>query len=281
MRCSLRAAATLAVIVCSLAGPSARAQSPAPTVDDIVAKNLQSKGGLEKIKATTTVKMTGIIRAQGKELPMTTWAKRPNLMRREARIDGQTNVVAFDGATFWMAAGTQPPQKQPAAALANRDSEFDSIFVDYKEKGTSVELVGQEPVDGKNAYHLKVTRKGGAPQDFYLDAATGLERKLAMSASQGAQTVSILGLPGGGRPHGAVCHAPAHKRPGSGDDDARQRRVQRAGGRGDVQDASGEVAASLSVESCRSRSSRVNGRTSSPSHSRVPGSAKNAARSAG
>ena len=76
-----------------------------------------------------------------------------------------------------------PPQQLPntQAAYASQDAEFDSVFVDYKQKGHAIELVGKETLNGAPVYHLKVTKKGGPPQDYYLDAETGLEKKISVA----------------------------------------------------------------------------------------------------
>jgi len=160
----------------------------AQTVDEIIATNLKTKGGLEKIKATNTVRMSGAVVARdmsGRELTgtMTMVAKRPNLMRRDVDLNGQRIVNAFDGSMLWMAIGKAPPQQVPGTqnAYSSQDAEFDSVFVDYKEKGHKIELVGKETVDGTPAFHLKVTKKGGPPQDYYLDAETGLEKKISVN----------------------------------------------------------------------------------------------------
>jgi outer membrane lipoprotein-sorting protein len=166
----------------------------AQTLDEIIAKNLKSKGGLDKIRATTSVKMMGKVAADGKDVTMTIWAKRPNLMRREYSIDGQSMVNAFDGTTLWMSAGTAPAQAMPGpqAAYAKQESEFDSVFVDYKEKGHAMEFLGKEKVNGKEAYRLKVQKKGGPPQDYYLDAGTGLEMKISTNVDQGGSPAVIV-----------------------------------------------------------------------------------------
>jgi outer membrane lipoprotein-sorting protein len=174
---------------------AARAQ----TLDDIIAMNLKAKGGIEKIRATTTVRMTGHVSAkddpsaEAKTATITMLAKRPNMMRREQTIDGEKMVSAFDGRSLWMSRGTMPPQEAPGsqAAYASQDAEFDSVFVDYKEKGTAIQLVGTEKRDGKDVFHLKVTKKGGPPQDFYLDAATGLEKVVAVTLAQGGKPTTI------------------------------------------------------------------------------------------
>jgi outer membrane lipoprotein-sorting protein len=158
----------------------------AQTLDDIIAINLKAKGGLDKIRSTSTVRMSGEM--SGKDMngadikaTMTTLAKRPNLMRREATVGGQLMVNAFDGKSLWRSMGTMPPQEAPdsQAAYAMQDAEFDTVFVDYKAKGHKIELVGKETLAGKPVYHLKVTKKGGPPQDYYLDAETGLETQIS------------------------------------------------------------------------------------------------------
>lgn len=171
----------------------------AQTLDDIIAMNLKAKGGLEKIKATSTVRMTGHVNAkddpsgQAKTAQITMLAKRPNMMRREQTVDGESMVSAFDGTSLWMSRGTMPPQEAPGpqAAYTRQDAEFDSVFVDYKEKGTSIQLVGTEKRDGKDVFHLKVTKKGGPPQDYYLDAATGLENAVSVTVSPGGRPTVI------------------------------------------------------------------------------------------
>jgi outer membrane lipoprotein-sorting protein len=172
----------------------------AQTLDDVIASNLRSKGGIEKIKATQSVRMAGSVVARdttGHDVTgtMTMVAKRPNLMRRDAEVGGQKIVNAFDGSSLWMMIGTMPPQQLPntQSAYASQDAEFDSVFVDYKQKGHTIELVGKETLSGAAVYHLKVTKKGGPPQDYYLDAETGLEKKISVAGRgpDGSQTVNV------------------------------------------------------------------------------------------
>jgi outer membrane lipoprotein-sorting protein len=131
--------------------------------------------------------MSGTIAARdpsGQEMKanMQILARRPNLMRRETTINGQHAVMAFDGKTFWMTRGDGPPQQLPGAqaAYAMQDAEFDSVFVDYKDKGNKITLVGKETLEGQPVYHLQVTKKTGPVQDFYLDADRGLEKRISV-----------------------------------------------------------------------------------------------------
>lgn len=164
----------------------------AQTVDEIVAKNYASKGGLEKWKTIQTQRMEGVASAQGFELGMIVYGKRPNLGRQDLTIDvGQgpmTMINFFDGEKVWMInpmMGSSTPQEMTGAeAEAMKDqADFDGALVDYKAKGHTVELVGTVAVGSRQAHHLKVTRKNLPIQHFYIDVENGVELKIATEAS--------------------------------------------------------------------------------------------------
>jgi outer membrane lipoprotein-sorting protein len=177
--------------VCLLAALCIAAVGHAQTAEEIVAKNLKAKGGVEKLKAMNSVKITGTISAQGMEMSMTTWAKRPNLIRREMQVQDKRSVTGFDGLTVWaidpMLTGSDQPQELtgPMAQMTKDDADFDGVLVDYKEKGHKVELVGTETLDGKKVHHLKITKKNGQIQQYYIDADSGVEVRTVMSVQMG------------------------------------------------------------------------------------------------
>jgi outer membrane lipoprotein-sorting protein len=196
-----RGGCAMAIVAAAALG-SAHAQ----TVDEVVAKNLQARGGVEKLKALNTTKITGDVQQQGAKIHIVTWAKRPNYLRREIEMTppppspGRANVppstgpikavVAFDGQTVWtidprMGPGPQAITGPQADAVAKANPDFDSVLLDYKAKGHTVELVGTETIAGKPAHHLKITRKNGAIQQYYLDVQTGLEVRTSDTIEQG------------------------------------------------------------------------------------------------
>lgn len=95
---------------------------------------------------------------------------------------GQTMVMVFDGTKALMVnpmVGPDPVEMPSEQAEMIKDqSDFDGPLLDYKAKGTAVELVGVETVDGAKVFHLRVSRKTLPPQDLYLDGTTYLETKL-------------------------------------------------------------------------------------------------------
>jgi outer membrane lipoprotein-sorting protein len=166
------------------------AAAHAQTVDEIVAKNLQAKGGAEKWQSVNSVKMTGKITAQGQELPLTVYAKRPNLSRQEITLPDGKVVQAFDGTTAWVInpmMGSDAPQAIPAGAadVMKNSADFDGALINYKNKGHTIEFVGKEKLGDKDVYHLKVTMKGGQVQHYFLDAESGLEMKTSAEVDMG------------------------------------------------------------------------------------------------
>ncbi len=155
------------------------------TVDEIISKNLKSKGGIEKINAVKSFKMMGKIVFQGMEMPTTIYWKRPNLLRSESSFQGQTVIQAFDGEKGWTInpfMGNTEPQELPKEQIESlkEQADFEGDFVNYKEKGTKIELLGKEEFEGTPVYKLKVTTKDGKEKIYYLETESCLEIKMEM-----------------------------------------------------------------------------------------------------
>lgn len=152
----------------------------AQTLDEVLKKHFDALGGVEKLKTVQSRKATGTMAmGQGMEAPFTLEQKRPSKQRIEFNVQGMVGVQAFDGEKSWT---LFPFMGQKNAEYASEedsknmrdDSDFDGPLMDYKTKGHTVELVGKEPVEGAEAYKLKVTLKSGNVQYVFLDAETFL-----------------------------------------------------------------------------------------------------------
>lgn len=173
-----------------VAAPAVHAQ----TVDEIVAKNIQAKGGYELLKSTTSVRTTGSGTMQGAKVTIVTVTKRPFYVRNEMGLAGQKMVMGFDGETAWMAAGELPPQALPAGPQTEsmkQNSQIDSPLFDYKAKGTKIELAEPLKEAGRTLHHLVVTPKGSPAMHYYLDAATGLEAKMIIDTEDNGQKIKM------------------------------------------------------------------------------------------
>ena len=157
------------------------AQAGAQTLDEVLAKHAAAHGGLEKWRAVQSLVVTGTQIAFSEAAPFRFEWRRPDSSRFEQTMLGRKVTVAYDGAaTRWIHPILEVEQPaaapDPQAALARRFFELASPLVDATAKGNKVELLGKEDLDGEPALKLKVTRKDGAEETWYLDPASYLER---------------------------------------------------------------------------------------------------------
>jgi outer membrane lipoprotein-sorting protein len=164
------------LLLAALAVPAA-----AQTVDEVIAKHLEARGGVEKIKAVKTMRMTGkMTLGPGIEAPVTLELKKPASVRLEITFQGNTGIQAYDGKTGWSIspmAASKTPEPMSADDLKDMEeqADMDGSLVDWKAKGHSVELMGKEKVEGSDAFKLKVTLKNGDIRYVYIEADSYLE----------------------------------------------------------------------------------------------------------
>jgi outer membrane lipoprotein-sorting protein len=173
---------------------SAPARAQTPTVDHLLAKNVASRGGAEKLKSVNTRKVTGTISAQGMKMAMTVTSKRPNSMLQEVRVDDRRIVTAFDGEHAWTInpmMGDKPQEVRGVQEMVLRDqSYFDGPLELARSRGDKMEVIGKEDVDGKPTWKLAITHEG-RQTTIYLDADTALELKVTTSVSDGGVSTLI------------------------------------------------------------------------------------------
>ncbi len=116
----------------------------AQTVDEVIAKNIQAKGGLEKLKSVRTMRTTarftqGPIRVEYRQE-----IKRADKVREEYVIQGLAQVQAYDGKTGWQISpfgGRKDPELLSQDDLKSLvvDSDIDGPL-DYLDADSFLEL---------------------------------------------------------------------------------------------------------------------------------------------
>jgi len=171
----------------ALMAVAAQAAAPAaPTVDQIIEKNVAARGGLKAWRAIQTMTMSGKLDAGGKssvQLPFVMKLKRPRMSRLEIRFQGKTAIQVYDGENGWKVRpflGRLDVEPYSAAELkiAADQLDIDGPLIDHEAKGIKVELVGEEPIEGHDAYKLKLTMKNGDVRHLWVDAQSFLEVKI-------------------------------------------------------------------------------------------------------
>jgi outer membrane lipoprotein-sorting protein len=154
------------------------------SADDIIAKNIDAKGGLAKLKAVTSMRATGKITiGPGIEAPIVVEQKRPKFVRLDITVQGLTIVQAYDGTTAWILnpmSGRKDPELAPSEMVKQfeEQADMDGPLIDYKDKGHKVELLGKDKAEGADCYKLRVTLKNGDVRTYYIDAENFLDVKV-------------------------------------------------------------------------------------------------------
>jgi hypothetical protein len=173
----------------------------AQTADELVVKNIQAHGGMDKIKAIRSLRVTGSFDNGGFKATVGQESKRPGMLRETFTVQGMTQIQACDGSSGWQInpfSGRKDPELLGEDDLRHlaEDADFDGPLVDYAAKGNTVEYLGHDQVDGDDALKLKVTLKNGDIFYYYLDPDTSLEiqiEKQRFIRGSVRESVTLLG----------------------------------------------------------------------------------------
>ena len=153
----------------------------AQTAEEVVQKALDARGGIEKIKAVQTERVSGQVSfSRGMAGTFVVELKRPLKMRTEITVEGQKIIRVYDGkSTGWMInpflenKEAQPLPPEDLKSISD-ESDFDGPLVDYRAKDNQIELAGKEKLDDKPVYRLKLTNKNGDVRFYFFDASSFL-----------------------------------------------------------------------------------------------------------
>ena len=159
----------------ALAPPAA-----AQTIEEIVARHMAARGGLERWQAIRSLRMTGrVVAGPGREALVIREIKRPGRVRTEFTFQGITGVYAYDGKRGWQVSPltgiVEPQALEPEnAQAALEQTDIEGLLVGGAKKGYTMILVGRETIAGRDAFRIRLTPKTGPAVEQYLDAETYL-----------------------------------------------------------------------------------------------------------
>jgi hypothetical protein len=184
------------------------ANAPKLTAAEIVNKNVAARGGLSAWRAVQRLQLKGKMEAGGNrrealviptakkgmqaapqrpieqvQLPFVMELERGRKKRVEIQFNGQTAVQVYNGTQGWKLRpflNRHEVENYTAEETksASSDADLDGLLIDYAAKGETLELAGVEPVEGHNAYKLKVIDKNGYARHVWVDAGNFLEVKV-------------------------------------------------------------------------------------------------------
>ena len=163
-----------AVLVAALAATVALPAVAQPTVDELISKNLEAKGGKDAWEGVKSARIEGTMSFGPTEAPFVYEWKAPDKVRIQFTVQGMTGIQAYDGQSGWMVmpfmGKTEPEKMAPEDANQIKDqADFRGPLVDPEKRGYKIEYAGEEDVQGTPAYKLKVTNSDGEVSYLYLD----------------------------------------------------------------------------------------------------------------
>lgn len=160
---------TIAIACISMAGIA-----QAMDADELIKKNIEAMGGRKAIEAVKTAKASGKFLTQGMEFPFSMISERPNYLRIEAEVMGMTMIQAFDGEAGWtinpMTGSTDAQRMGPFENKGFKmQADQDGGLMNYKERGYTVEFLGEEDVEGTPCYKLSMDTHEDITMVFFFD----------------------------------------------------------------------------------------------------------------
>ncbi len=136
----------------------------AQTADEIINTYFENIGGLENMKKVEGIKMAAKVNQQGMEIPLEIIQLKSGKQMTVINFQGkEIKQGVFDGETLWSTNFmTMKAEKSDAEATANMKLEINDFFdpfIDYKEKNYTIELLGNETIDGAETFKIKLTKE--------------------------------------------------------------------------------------------------------------------------
>jgi hypothetical protein len=135
----------------------------AQTADEILSNYFKITGGEAAWNALEGIKMVGSVN-QGMEFPVEMYQMKDGKQLLKINLQGQEmTMMSFDGETMWTTnMMTMLPEKsdtETTEMMKTNNQDFPSPFLNYKEKGYTVEYLGKEIKEGEETDKIKLTQK--------------------------------------------------------------------------------------------------------------------------
>ena len=157
----------------------------AQSVDDVIAKNVEALGGAAKLASLNTAIMSGNMTSSGTDFPITMTKTQLKGMRIGFEVMGTSN---YQLANTEKAFAFLPIMQMPEPKEVDADKfkftipklDLQGNLFNYKQKGSTAELMPNEKLDGADHFKIKLTTKQGVVINYYVDAKTYMIAKDAM-----------------------------------------------------------------------------------------------------
>jgi len=169
------------------------AASKTPTAEEIITKHIDAVGGIDAWRKITSIRMEGSLMVQGAEVSVVGTVLHQIGSRQDITFGGMKGFRILNNTAGWNFMpfqGQTEPEPLTEEEIKERQSDLDAQdeLVDYKEKGTTVELAGKDDVDGTECFKLLLTYKSGAAKTLFIDPISyHIIRQVAKAKANGQE----------------------------------------------------------------------------------------------
>ena len=174
--------------------------SVAQTTEELITKHIEAIGGKENWKKVNSMRSEATLSTQGIEVPIIITQVHNVGMKQEFSVMGMSgySIIGVDGGWNFnpMQGQTKPePITQDELNVGKEQLDLQGEFIDYKEKGHTIEQLENEDIDGVACFKLKLTRKSGREATYILDPKTFyIVRTISKMSVNGQEIESTINL---------------------------------------------------------------------------------------
>lgn len=147
------------------------------TADEIINKNIEAMGGMDKLNSIKTIYEEDSLNAQGTKYPLKLWFVNKKCMRVEFSFNGMTGFMVRRSDSGWnfvpfMGQTVAEPMTADQVKKGREELYATDAFVNYKEKGYKVTYEGKDETEGSESYKLKVDVSDSSSETYFIDPDT-------------------------------------------------------------------------------------------------------------
>ncbi len=136
----------------------------AQTADEIIDNYFKNIGGKEKFAKIDGFKMNMVTNYNGIEIPVEVFNNKSGKMYVKINFQGkEITQMAFNGNKGWstnfMTMKSEEMDSETSENMLAQIGDFPDPFLNYKQKGYKVEMLGKETKEGTECFKIKLTKK--------------------------------------------------------------------------------------------------------------------------
>lgn len=148
------------------------------SVDEIINKYAEARGGREKLNSISSIYMEGLREMMAKEISIKITKVQNKLYRNDFEFGGNAGYAIVTPREGWSFIPMSSKEAEPIAEdkLKNMQTELDIAgpLINYIAKGHKAVFAGRENIDEKEVYKIRLTLNTGREIIYLIDTETNL-----------------------------------------------------------------------------------------------------------